>query len=257
MCNQPLKKAAFGLAMALGVSLGAQAEEVPKVLKSLESHGVEVEERFDAPEGLDGYVVSASGQLLTVFVTADKEHVLVGNLLDSKGNDLSSGPIQAAEKKRYAKAFEILEDSHWIADGSKNAERVVYTFTDANCPYCNRFWQQSQPWVEAGKVQVRHVMVGILRQDSGPKAAAMLGAKDPSKALHEHNTIFDNGGIKPTFNISADIQAQLDKNYEVMKKLGVSATPVTFYKEADGSVGVRQGLPPQQEMPIIMGTRKP
>lgn len=257
MVRQSLKKTAVGLAMTLGLVLGAQATEIPKVLKALESHGVEVEERFEAPEGLEGYVVSASGQLLTLFVTADKEHVLVGNLLDSKGNDLSSAPIQAVEKKRYAKAFEILEESHWIADGAKNAERVIYTFTDANCPYCNRFWQQTQPWVEANKVQVRHVMVGILRQDSGPKAAAMLGAKDPSKALHEHNTIFDNGGVKPTFNISADIQAQLDKNYAVMKQLGVSATPVTFYQEADGSVGVRQGLPPQQEMPLIMGSRQP
>jgi len=257
MFKHPLKRVAIGLAMVLGLATAAQAEDVPKVLKSLESHGVEVEERFEAPEGLEGYVVSAGGQLLTVFVTADKEHVLVGNLLDGKGNDLSSVPIQKVEKQRYAKAFELLEDSHWIVDGDENAERVVYTFTDANCPYCNRFWKQSQPWVKAGKVQVRHVMVGILRQDSGPKAAAMFSAKDPSKALHEHNTIFDNGGIKPNFNVSSEVQAKLDKNYEVMKKLGISATPVTFYKEADGSVAVRQGLPPEQEMPIIMGSRKP
>ena len=75
----------------------------------------------------------------------------------------------------------------WIADGAAGeAPRVIYMFSDPNCPFCNMFWKQARPWVEAGDVQLRHVMVGMLRPDSAGKAAALLAAKDPEAALNEH-----------------------------------------------------------------------
>jgi thiol:disulfide interchange protein DsbG len=46
----------------------------------------------------------------------------------------------------------LLQNSSWIADGSIGARRVVYVFTDPNCPYCNKFWAEARPWVQAGKV---------------------------------------------------------------------------------------------------------
>ena len=76
-----------------------------------------------------------------------------------------------------------LEKSHWIADGREGAPRTVYVFTDPNCPYCNKLWADARPWVDAGKLQLRHVMVGILTPTSAGKAAALLGAKDPAAAL--------------------------------------------------------------------------
>src|SRR3546814_8987929 len=62
-------------------------------------------------------------------------------------------------------------------------------FSDPNCPYCNMFWKQARPWVESGKVQLRHIMVGMLRADSAGKSAALLSAKDPRAALNEHETL--------------------------------------------------------------------
>src|SRR3546814_5178612 len=54
---------------------------------------------------------------------------------------------------------------------------------DANCPYCNAFWEAARPWVDSGKVQLRHILVGIIKDDSPAKAAAILGAPDRSAAL--------------------------------------------------------------------------
>ncbi len=51
-------------------------------------------------------------------------------------------------------------------DGKDNAPKIIYMFSDPNCPYCNRFWQLARPWVDSGKVQIRHIMVGILSHDS-------------------------------------------------------------------------------------------
>ncbi|WP_444677058.1 thiol:disulfide interchange protein DsbG [Halomonas sp. E19] len=86
-----------------------------------------------------------------------------------------------------AQLWQDLEQSHWIQDGDPAAPRVLYTFTDPNCPYCVRFWEMARPWVEAGEVQLRHVMVGILQPNSPAKAAALLGADDPAAALHNHS----------------------------------------------------------------------
>lgn len=36
-----------------------------------------------------------------------------------------------------------VEKSHWIADGSGKAPRIVYVLTDPNCPYCNKLWSDA------------------------------------------------------------------------------------------------------------------
>ncbi len=46
-----------------------------------------------------------------------------------------------------AKMWAKLEASAWVRDGKADAPRVVYTFSDANCPYCHNFWEAARPWV--------------------------------------------------------------------------------------------------------------
>jgi thiol:disulfide interchange protein DsbG len=87
----------------------------------------------------------------------------------------------------------LLQNSSWIADGSIGARRVVYVFTDPNCPYCNKFWAEARPWVQAGK-QLRHVIVGILTPESPGKAAALLSAPNPAVAL----AAYEGGQVEAT-----------------------------------------------------------
>ena len=119
--------------------------------------------------------------------SADGKSVIAGNLYDAQGNDLSSAPLETLVYAPMAKeVWAKMEKSSWIQDGDTNAPRTVYLFSDPNCPYCNMFWEQARPWVKAGKVQLRHIMVGIIREDSAAKSAALFAAKDPQKALEEH-----------------------------------------------------------------------
>ena len=88
-------------------------------------------------------------------------------LYDADGKDLSVEPLQKLVYAPMAKeVWAKMEKSSWIQDGDTNAPRTVYLFSDPNCPYCNMFWEQARPWVKAGKVQLRHIMVGIIREDS-------------------------------------------------------------------------------------------
>jgi len=66
-----------------------------------------------------------------------------------------------------------VEKSHWIGDGSNKAPHVIDVLKDQNYPYCNKLWSDARPWINAGKMQLRHIMVGILTPASAGKAAAL------------------------------------------------------------------------------------
>lgn len=151
-----------------------------------------------------------------------------------------------------------LAASHWIGDGRDGA-RVVYVFTDPNCPYCNKLWSDARPWVTAGKIQLRHVIVGILTPTSPGKAAALLADKDPAAMLaaYESQNAFTvstalasgrprplaDGALKPLGSIAPAQQAQLAANEQLMTSLKLRATPALVWRDEQGLLHVRQGLP--------------
>ncbi|MDP5008739.1 MAG: thiol:disulfide interchange protein DsbG, partial [Glaciimonas sp.] len=131
----------------------------PAPIKALEAQGIEIIGRFDAPGGVQGYAAIMQQKPLAIYLTADGKQAIVGTMLDAKGVNLNEAPLdKLVSKPMTLKTWSLLEKSNWIADGSKNAKRIVYTFTDPNCPYCNKFWNDARPWVKAGNVQIRHIM---------------------------------------------------------------------------------------------------
>lgn len=243
------------LLAALGLALGAQAKDWPAPIKALEAQGVEVMGTFKAPGGLTGYAGLARQQPLAIYVTPDGEQAIVGTMIDAKGVELSEEPLnRLVNKPLTERTWKQLEASAWIADGAKSAPRVIYTFTDPNCPYCNKFWNDARPWVKAGKVQIRHVMVAILGPTSPGKAAALLSAPDPQAALTQHEQK-QGGGAKPLAQISPKVSAQLDANYKLMQQLGFAATPTILYKDDDGYLKGMQGAPSADMLNQILGPR--
>lgn len=252
-----IKKVSHMLIVALlGASFHAQAKDWPAPIKALEAHGIEVIGSFEAPGGLTGYAGVIRQQPIPLYLTPDGRQVIVGPMFDGKGANLSDEPLdRLVGKPMTDKAWQQLESSAWIADGSKSAPRVVYAFTDPNCPYCSKFWNDARPWVNSGKVQVRHVMVGIIGPTSPGKAAALLTAKDPQAALAQHEQQRSKGGLKPLSSIPKEVQAQLEANQKLMQQLGSSATPTIFHKDADGKLQKTQGAPSAEKLISILGPR--
>jgi len=229
---------------------------VPAPIKGLQKLGFEVVSEFDAPGGLRGFAGVVGGQQpAAAYLTPDGKHVVVGSLFDAQGNDVGRDLLTAkVAGPMTAKIWSQLENSAWVADGKADAPRVVYTFGDANCPYCHRFWDAARPWVDAGKVQLRHIMVGVIREDSPGKAAAIIGAKDPSAALLENERGFERGGIKPVA-ISADVGRKLEANQALMVELGFQGTPGILFKDAEGNVQRRSGMPQGNDLELMFGPR--
>ena len=146
-------------AALLHLPLAQAAEELPEAIKKIEAKGAKIVGQFDAPDGLRGYAAQYQNRGMALYLTPDGKHVLLGNLYDADGNDLSSAPLQKLVYAPMSKeVWGKMEASNWIGDGNKDAPRVVYLFSDPNCPYCNMFWEQARPWVKAGKVQLRVTM---------------------------------------------------------------------------------------------------
>ena len=149
--------------------------------------------------------------------------------------------------------WENLKGSNWIADGSDKAEQIVYVFTDPNCPYCKRFWKDARPWIDAGKVQLRHVMVGTLGESSQKKAAYLLSAKDPKAAL-----LGNESGKKPAQEaktIAAKQRQQLDDNQQLMGLLGATGTPAILYLDPTGMMQMHPGAPQGEQLLELFGPR--
>lgn len=253
------------LALAIAGAAGcSQAEEPPAhphkarpaVIKGIESQGLEVYGEFDAPGGLRGFAGMAGQRPMAVYVTPDGEHAVVGMLVDSKGQDVGQAHLQRLVAGPMSKrVWTQLEKSHWVADGRDDAPRVVYTFSDPNCPFCNRFWQAARPWVESGKVQLRHILVGVIREDSANKAAAILTALSPSDALASNERAYAKGGITGAPTVPTHVRTRLDANERLMLELGFQGTPGILFRDADGIVQRRSGMPAADDLPVVLGPR--
>lgn len=252
----PLLKLPLTLTFGLLASQAAMAETLPKAVQQIEAKGVKIKGSFDAPNGLRGYAAEYQNRGMALYLTPDGKHVLVGSLFDEQGQDLSEAPLQKLvyapmSKEIWAK----MDKSAWIADGKADAPRIVYVFSDPNCPYCNMFWQQSRPWVDSGKVQLRHIMVGIIREDSPGKSAALLASKDPVQALHKHESAGKASTLKALDKIPAAVQTKLESNMALMEELGLSATPAIFYLDEQQQMQSQQGAPRPEMLGKILGKR--
>lgn len=231
-----------------------QAEDYPAPVEAMRDRGIEVLERFDAPSGLTGYTALYNGRPLALYVTEDGKHALIGSLLNAEGDDLTGAILEEKVSRPQSKVmWEKLKGSTWIADGSDKAETIVYAFTDPNCPYCKRFWNDARPWVDAGKVQIRHVMVGTLGESSQKKAAFLLTAKDQKAALKGNES--GKAPAQEAKSIEAEQRAQLDDNQQLMASLGASGTPAILYLDATGMMQMHPGAPQGEQLIELFGPR--
>ena len=252
-------------------SIAFAAPPLPAALQALQKKGLNIVGTFPSPGGLTAYAAHMGTEPIALYVTADGKHVIAGTLFDASGNNLTADKLEKVLAQPMAQAiWGRLEKSHWIADGRADAPRTVYVFTDPNCPYCNKLWADARPWVDAGKVQLCHVMVGILTPTSAGKAAALLGDKNPAAALdaHERANVAANSktlasgrpkplgddSLKPLATVPDALAAQLDANASLMAAYGLRATPALVWKDSKGGVQMRQGAP-ESDLAAIFGPR--
>ena len=200
----------------------AFAEELPAPVKAIEKQGITIIKTFDAPGGMKGYLGKYQDMGVTIYLTPDGKHAISGYMYN---------------------------------DGKKDAPVIVYVFADPFCPYCKQFWQQARPWVDSGKVQLRTLLVGVIKPESPATAAAILASKDPAKTWQE----YESSGGKLKLNVPANVSTEqmkvLSANEKLMDDLGANVTPAIYYMSKENTLQQAVGLPDQKTLNIIMGNK--
>lgn len=250
-----MKTSAFTLLFALAGATSVQAADtLPAPVQAIEKQGVTIIKTIPAPGGMKGYLGKYQDMGVTIYLLPDGKHAISGYMYDEKGANLSEQIIQ---KEIYAPAgremWQQLEKASWIADGKESAPRKIYVFSDPYCPYCKAFWKQARPWVDAGKVQIRTLLVGVIRPESGPLAAAILAAKDPAAAWHDLEAAAGKpkatAGNKP----GAPQFQMIQRNQELMEALGAQGTPAIYAMSPTNELQQTIGMPDEAKLKTIMG----
>jgi len=231
------------------------AEELPAPVKAVEKQGITIIKSFEAPGGMKGWLGKYQDMGVTIYLTPDGKHAISGYMYDEQGKNLSEQVIQ---QELYAPAgrelWQRMEKAHWLLEGNKDAPRVIYVFADPYCPYCLQFWQQARPWVESGKVQLRTLLVGVIKPESTGAAAAILAAKDPAKSWHDYEQSGGKMALKVPQNPSPALIKTLKDNQAIMDDLGAAATPALYYMNNQNELQQVVGLPDKEQLNMMMGT---
>jgi thiol:disulfide interchange protein DsbG len=249
--------AALAFATLATLSFSTHAEDIPKQIQGITQSGAKIIKTFPAASQLKGWVISKDGRYTILFSTPDNQTLLAGDLIDEAGKNLTE---QYAElyipKPDLTPLYSALEHSTFITEGTQQSPKsVIYAFFDPNCPFCHFSWKAFQPYEAAG-LQVRWIPVAYLMETSTAKAAAILQAKDRLAAFRENEQKYNlknhEGGIKPAKPSTASMQ-QLQANSELMQKLGITGTPAIVWKDAQGKIQMKAGMPRLFELPAITG----
>ena len=232
----------------------AFAEELPAPVKAIEKQGITILKSFDAPGGMKGYLGKYQDMGVTIYLTPDGKHAISGYMYDEKGANLSNALI---EKEIYApvgrEMWQRMEKASWILDGKKEAPVILYVFADPFCPYCKQFWQQARPWVESGKVQLRTLLVGVIKPESPATAAAILSTRDPAKTWHDYEASGGKLNLAISSPLPEDKMKMLNIHQKLMDDLGANATPAIYYMNKENMLQQVVGLPEKAQLDIMMG----
>ena len=73
-----------------------------------------------------------------------------------------------------------------FTQGSDDAKYQLYAVADPNCVACHLFYENAKSAVEDGSVQIHWILVDFLKASSKGRAAAIMTADDPAKAMDEN-----------------------------------------------------------------------
>lgn len=249
--------AALAFATLATISINIQAEEIPKQIQGIIDSGAKIIKTFPAAAQMKGWVISKDDRYMIIFSSADNETLFAGDMIDASGKNLTEHYADLyIPKPDLTPVYAALESSTYIAEGTlKSPKSVVYAFFDPNCPFCHFSWKAFQYYEKVG-LQVRWIPVAYLKDTSTGKAAAILQAKDRLAAFTENEQKYSlknhDGGIKPAKPTAAS-NKQLQANSEFMHQLGITGTPAIVWKDAQGKIQLKGGMPLLHELPGITG----
>lgn len=203
------------------------ADSDPAVVKSLQENlqasGIEETITSAVPTDMEGiYWVSAEG-LPSFFTDKSGKHIIQGQIISVGGEvpvDISS-PLVARTAQETLKNVDKSEMIIYPATGATKS--VIYSFTDADCPYCTKLHEEIED-INARGIEVRY-LAWPRNQQSIPKMEAIWCSEDRIAAMDQAK-------------MGANVQAPTCDNpvaehMALGASLGVRGTPAIFTESGE------------------------
>ncbi len=244
------------LALLVGVlcATSVRSQSLSAPIRALIHDGVTIKGDMPAPKGFKGYVGEYGGDAIPIYLLPDGTHVIVGTLYDAQGKDLTRTVFEAAIKPGLGpELWDQLGHATWFAEGTSRPTRLVYVFTDTECPFCHKLWLASRPYLRCGATQVRNIVVAVIAPESLGRGAAVLTAADPASTWRAHERVFGHSPLKPLASVAPVVRARIESNEALLARFKAYGTPVTVYRDGSGKIRMIQGVPDEDTLRAIFG----
>lgn len=219
------------------------------LIKKIGQDKLSVLSTFPGPGNLHGFVLQPEGgQPMIMYVDDKGQYAVYGTVINGNGENVTEQDTEKYVKKYTAmKIADNLAETTPIKEGRDDAPYKLIVVADPNCSACNYSYNAMKPFIDKGDLQVNWILVYFVRPDSQAKAAAIMSAEDPGKAMAENEAGFnmktEEGGIAPLTDIPQLLLNQLEGNMKFMHDTGISSTPTLIFYTKEGELKYLSGAP--------------
>ncbi|WP_139339094.1 hypothetical protein [Marinobacter lutaoensis] len=165
-------------------------------------------------------------------------------------SDIAALRNLAGQKEQADEYLKLVKTLPSIKQG--NAPKAIYVMFDPNCEFCHRYYQDLQPSIRSGVLEV-HWIPAIVKSDnrSSLTASAALLAETqrdngkPLEMLHavmtdkEYTSRIDNA---PNVDRLVPFLEPVVKNTAIMAMVRAT-TPLVIFENVDGELAINAGIP--------------
>lgn len=164
-------------------------------------------------------------------------------------------PHTAQGQKFLHRAWNVFRRSPAVRQGPRAAPVAIQILFDPDCPFCHALWLKMQRY-RHGPLVIRWVPIALVRASTVGKAAAIVTARDPLKALAIDEQYFHAarkaGGILPLYHIPPALRHTIRYNTRLLTRLD-SLVPTLLYRDRH-RIGIVAGVPTTKRLAWLMRT---
>ena len=203
--------------------------------------------------GLQGYFVRSGQEFQVFYATPDGSGLIPGVMWDAAGKDVTRQQVAqipgavptievggaGAQPAGDGQAIPLLQKATYGTIGASTAP-MVFMLMDPQCIYSIRAYQELQPYVQAGKLQIAIIPLSVLDyEDQGQSTRSALALlSDPPDQVA---AAWQAGGEANTPDPAAE--TRLANNMAIAHTVGLKGTPMFWWRKADGSTAHLDGVP--------------
>ena len=200
------------------VTAESDAAVVSALQENLKTSGIEETILSAVPTDMDGIYWATAEGLPSFFTDKSGKHIIQGQIIavgDGAPVDISAALVANTAQK----ALQAVDKDELIIYPAKGETKaVVYSFTDADCPYCTKLHEEMAD-INARGIEVRY-LAWPRSQASVPKMEAIWCSQDRHAAMNQAK-------------MGANVQAPSCENpvaahMALGARLGVRGTPAIF-----------------------------